>query len=91
MKVGPSWRCCIPGRRKEVCQVCTSGTSVYYTASRQRDLRRHRALYPIFSREHSCQLSRFCRDYPDFFSLSRFPVFLAFPGFFSLSRIPGLQ
>ncbi len=51
MKVGPSWRCCIPGRRKEVCQVCTSGTSVYYTASRHRDLRRHRALYPIFSRE----------------------------------------
>ncbi len=45
------WRCCIPGRRKEVCQVCTSGTSVYYTACRHRDLRRYRALYPIFSRE----------------------------------------
>ncbi len=36
---------------------------------------------------HSCQLSRFCRDYPGFLSLSRIPpglgiipVFLAFPG-----------
>ncbi len=81
MKVGPSWRCCIPGRRKEVCQVCTSGTSVYYTASRQRDLRRHRALYPIFSRD--CIVA----NYPGFAGI--IPIFLAFPGFpvfFSLSR-----